>query len=291
MSMKCTFSILAVVVQLFTCSEMIICSIEPTEYRLMLIMGNMLLLATNVMFVLMFYMKNISYILCGSAMVTYTACMYMTDNASLENFFLLYFFLFLCIALLGDILARNVLRLNKENHLLKKDEYDLMNVLKIKRSQVKAYVRLARKRNGIAENRQLLELLKDEMQWNLILNVKEALKDRDFEKASLADVFPELSPSEIEICRFIIHDKTIGEICTILKKSESNITSQRTHIRKKLGLQPSDNLKLMLQARINERRTGRKSLSAPCSALFTTNLFGCAIWQAGQWHRTEHHLT
>ncbi len=256
LSMRYTFSVMVLVVQLFTCSEMIFCALEQTEYRLMLIIGNMLLLAVNVMFVLMFYLKNISCILCGSATATYIVCMYITDNGSLKNFCLLYLLLFLCIAILGELLARNIHRLDKENRSLKKDEKDLLNVLKIERDQVKGYVGLAGKRNTPAESRLLLESLKDEMQQNLITNVKEALTDREMEMVSMSDVFPELTPSEIEICRFIIHGKTLKEICAILKKSESNITCQRTHIRRKLKLQPSDSLKQVLQARFDERKGG-----------------------------------
>ena len=58
-----------------------------------------------------------------------------------------------------------------------------------------------------------------------------------------SQIFPELTPSEIEICRLVILGKGLKEVCRELSKVESNITSQRRHIRIKLGLQPSDNLK------------------------------------------------
>lgn len=53
-----------------------------------------------------------------------------------------------------------------------------------------------------------------------------------------------------KICQLILRDKKLGEICSILNKSESNINTQRGNIRKKLGLQPTDNLQKALEKRV-----------------------------------------
>ena len=78
----------------------------------------------------------------------------------------------------------------------------------------------------------------------------------EMERNSLTEIFPELSPSEIEIYRLVIMGKSLNEVCSILRKSESNITCQRSNIRKKLGLQSSDNLKKVLQERFNKGKNG-----------------------------------
>ena len=62
-------------------------------------------------------------------------------------------------------------------------------------------------------------------------------------------LFPELTASGREVCRLILQDKKLGEICAILDKKESNINSTRMHIRRKLNMQPSDNLRKVLQER------------------------------------------
>jgi len=51
-----------------------------------------------------------------------------------------------------------------------------------------------------------------------------------------------LTPSEIEICDLILKEKKMNEILQILGKSQGNVTSRRTNIRRKLGLSPADNL-------------------------------------------------
>lgn len=117
-----------------------------------------------------------------------------------------------------------------------------------------AYIRLSKMEHEAAETKNLLELLSDEVRNNVISNVKEAMLE--MERNSLTEIFPELSPSEIEIYRLVIMGKSLNEVCSILRKSESNITCQRSNIRKKLGLQSSDNLKKVLQERFNKGKNG-----------------------------------
>lgn len=68
----------------------------------------------------------------------------------------------------------------------------------------------------------------------------------------LEGIFPELSPSELEICQLILQNKKLSEICNLLGKNESNINSQRAHIRKKLNLQTNDNFKNVLTERLKK---------------------------------------
>lgn len=103
----------------------------------------------------------------------------------------------------------------------------------MEKEQVRAYVRLAKQRHRTVETNNLLEMLGVEAQNNVIHNVKEAVTAKEMEQYHLSEVFPELIPSEIEICRLVILGKTLKEVCKILGKSESNITCQHSNIRKK----------------------------------------------------------
>ena len=84
----------------------------------------------------------------------------------------------------------------------------------------------------------------------IINNVIEFMRMNETESERLKLLLPELTPSEIKICQLILRDKKLGEICSILNKSESNINTQRGNIRKKLGLQPTDNLQKALEKRV-----------------------------------------
>jgi len=65
-------------------------------------------------------------------------------------------------------------------------------------------------------------------------------------------LFPELSASEREVCLLILQGKQQGDICTIFGKMESNISSTKTRIRRKLNMRFSDNLRKVLQERIGK---------------------------------------
>lgn len=250
------FAFLTVTTQLFTCCEMVFYARSASDYSLMLILGDVTLLAVNVMFSLMAYLKYTSYILSSMAVAAYIACMCMTGDDTLLNFCGIFLFMFLILAVLGSLLVRNTRRLDIENTEMRREEKELLDVLKMEKMQMRAYVRLAQQRQEPTETANMLDMLDTEARRNVIDNVKEAVASKEMEHADLSQIFPELTPSEIEICRLVILGKGLKEVCRELGKAESNITSQRRHIRIKLGLQPSDNLKKVLQARFEERKNG-----------------------------------
>ena len=129
---------------------------------------------------------------------------------------------------------------------------ELLQVLKINKKQIKAYVALAKERHDVKLTAHLLDLLGEASQKNVIDNVMQYLQTRELSKQNIERVFPELSASEQEICYLILQNRKLSEICTLLNKSESNITTQRANIRKKLGMGSADNLKKVLEKRIAE---------------------------------------
>lgn len=255
-SMRHTFCLLTSVTQLFTCIEMILCALTPTEYNLMLIVGNTVLLMANLMFSLIAYLRNIPLILGGVSMMTYIACTVITGDVNLKNFAILYMVMFMTVIILGNLLIKNIHHLNEENSELKHDEEEILNALNMEKEQILAYAKLAKNQLGTQETKALLDMMDDDARNNIIRNVMEAVAFMEMERNSLSSIFSELSPSEIEICRLVIMGKSLNEVCTILRKSESNITCQRSNIRKKLGLQSSDNLKKVLQERFNKGKNG-----------------------------------
>lgn len=247
-----TFCLLTIVAQLFTCLEMILCALTPTEYNLMLIVGNNTFLMANIMFSLIAYLKNTPLILGSVSMMTYIACTIITGDDNLKNFAALFMVMFLVVTIMGHLLIKNLRNLDEENSELKHDEEKILNVLKLEKDQIMAYAKLSKINGETQETKAFFDMMDDNARDNIIRNVMEVVTFMEMERNSLTSIFPELSPSEIEICRLIIMGKSLNEVCTILHKSESNITCQRSNIRKKLGLQSSDNLKKVLQERFNK---------------------------------------
>ncbi|MBV3402129.1 LuxR C-terminal-related transcriptional regulator [Prevotella copri] len=100
----------------------------------------------------------------------------------------------------------------------------------------------------------LLSRLSSEQQQNILDRAAEQLKTSELSKKAWDLVCADLINSEKQICQMVLEGKMLKEICIELNKSESNITSQRSHIRKKLNMDRKDDLKRELEKRFYEAR-------------------------------------
>ena len=80
------------------------------------------------------------------------------------------------------------------------------------------------------------------------------MKTSELSKKAWDLVCTVLTNSERVICQMVLEGKMLKEICIELNKSESNITSQRSHIRKKLNMDRKDDLRRELEKRFYEAR-------------------------------------
>lgn len=240
--------------QISTSVEMFYCAFTPDQYHMMLFVGNIVLLSVNILIALIAYLEYTPYILCALSMGTYIACMRLTENEILGNFFGIIFVIFVIMCILGNRLVRNMRSLDKENMALRKDEEELVNTLGLDREQLKAYMQLAQEKQNYDRTETLLDMLGENLRHALVANVREYLSVKDTDMLEMEKLFPELSVSEREICLLILQGKQQRDICDILGKKESNISSTRTHIRRKLNMQPSDNLRKVLQERAGKKR-------------------------------------
>ncbi len=99
----------------------------------------------------------------------------------------------------------------------------------------------------------LLSRLRPEQQ-NILERAAEQLKTSELSKKAWDLVCADLTNSERVICQMVLEGKMLKEICNELNKSESNITSQRSHIRKKLNMDRKDDLRRELEKRFYEAR-------------------------------------
>lgn len=242
---------LAVATQVFI--DILYSAFVPTlKDNTMVILINMLILAGNMFFSLAAYQARLTRWLVGIALGVYLVCVIVTGNESLRNYFFMMLLILLFISVLSLGIARNGEYLVNANKILQREEEELLQVLRINKKQIKAYVALAKERHDVKQTEHLLDLLGEASQKNVIDNVLQYIQTRELSKQNLERVFPELSSSEREICYLILQNKKLSEIGILLNKTESNITTQRGNIRKKLGMNPSDNLQKVLEKRIRE---------------------------------------
>lgn len=100
----------------------------------------------------------------------------------------------------------------------------------------------------------LFSRLSPEQQQNILDRAAEQLKTSELSQKAWDLVCAELTNSERVICQMVLEGKMLKEICIELNKSESNITSQRSHIRKKLNMDRKDDLRRELEKRFYEAR-------------------------------------
>lgn len=230
-------------------------ALSPTlPNRILVILINMLILASNLFISLATYLTRVTQVNAIISLAIYIGCMVVTKDQTLKDYFLIILLIFISISLLGFQIAQNAKRLENENQILRRDEADLLHILRLNKAQIKAYIKLAKEEHHHDETRQLLDILGKTSQKNLIANVTEFMRHQDTERSKIDLAFPELSASEKEICQLILRNKKLGEICKTLNKTESNINTQRANIRKKLGLKPAENLQEMLTRRMNDVR-------------------------------------
>lgn len=244
---------LAVATQVFIGMDILYSAFVPTlKDNTMVILINMLILAGNMFFSLAAYQARLTRWLVGIALGVYLVCVIVTGNESLRNYFFMMLLILLFISVLSLGIARNGEYLVNANKILQREEEELLQVLRINKKQIKAYVALAKERHDVKQTEHLLDLLGEASQKNVTDNVLQYIQTRELSKQNLERVFPELSSSEREICYLILQNKKLSEIGILLNKTESNITTQRGNIRKKLGMNPSDNLQKVLEKRIRE---------------------------------------
>ena len=244
---------LAVATQVFIGLDILYSAFVPSlKDNTMVILINMLILAGNMFFSLAAYQARLTRWLVVIALGVYLVCVIVTGNESLRNYFFMLMLIMLFISLLSLSIARNGEYLVNVNKILQREEEELLQVLRINKRQVKAYVALAKEKHDVKLTEHLLDLLGEASQKNVIDNVLQYIQTRELSMQNLERVFPELSSSEREICYLILQNKKLSEICVLLNKTESNITTQRGNIRKKLGMNPSDNLQKVLEKRIRE---------------------------------------
>lgn len=246
-------ALLAVATQVFIGMDILYSAFVPTlKDNTMVILINMLILAGNMFFSLAAYQARLTRWLVAIALGVYLVCVVVTGNESLRNYFFMMLLILLFISVLSLGIARNGEYLVNANKILQREEEELLQVLRINKKQIKAYVALAKERHNVKQTEHLLDLLGEASQKNVIDNVLQYIQTRELSKQNLERVFPELSSSEREICYLILQNKKLAEICVLLNKTESNITTQRGNIRKKLGMLPSDNLQKVLENRIRK---------------------------------------
>jgi hypothetical protein len=245
------FSSILLILQTEICIEIIYCSINSDySFQRLLIMSNMVISVLYIMISICAYMYKISILSSILSVGSYIICVIVTQGPFLTSFLPLIIIIYGMVAILGRLLNKNINSIQKEYNTLKAEEASLLKSLQMSRKELFAFAELASNDNTEEKNGSLLSILGEKTKKNLYAAITSHMKEEKSHIEMLRSIFPELSPSELSICRLIVQDKTVSQICEILHRSSGNITSQRSSIRNKLNLGKTDNLKDVLLERM-----------------------------------------
>ena len=239
-----TFSIILIAIHIAICIG------YEYSYQRALIMSNITISLLFTMLSICAYMSNISILLSSLIIASYTICTLITDEPFLYSYLPLVIIIYTMIPLLGRSLHSNISSLLKSSNLLKEEEEMLLKRLQMKKEELFAFAELLSENNPEEKTNSLLSIIGEQSKENLFTALAAHQKKEKSKLDTIRRIYPYLSPSELNICRLILQDKTVSQICELLHRSSGNITSQRANIRAKLGLKKSDNLKEALQERM-----------------------------------------
>ena len=223
-------------------------------HSITLAVGTFVLLSLNIAYSNAAYLKYNSYILCAITIAVCIICAFHLHTRTLHCFLTLFTTSFIMVSILGEQLVANTVLLTSENKKYKKDEEEFLTMFRIRREQIKAYIHLAQNRLPAEKIDMLFEQMQPYQISNVVYNITKYTEHHRAMLEKIADILPELTPSELSVCRLVLEGKKQGEICSLLNKTKTNVNTHRAHIRKKLNITTNENLRDALEQIIEMRK-------------------------------------
>lgn len=214
------------------------------------IMTNMVILACIACASILIYVKRLSLYISVLSVITYTTCAYLTGNKELLDYSHLIVLLFLCITFMGSHLARTFQLLLTENQVYKEEqEYflDYMQLTKEQWCQLMEALRVTGKRVDIEQTESILKLMEERLQERLTYKAKEMMQQEHDYTIVILQKYPSLTALELKTANYIIKGLSSSEIASTLDISISTVTTVRSRIRNKCGLNRDTNLQNYLR--------------------------------------------
>ena len=247
--LRTALAAILLMVQCFMVTEMISCALSPTAANIVLVFGDLFLSFGVIVLALAANYSVLPFMLVALPASAYISCTALTRDEMLVNFFPLIIMSFLLVPILGYMFVRNFQRLETEHIRMKDAERNVLDALGIDKEKAMAFIQ-TKKKGKIS----MLEFFNESAVWKLRDEVEHLANEEKAALYRISEALPELTPSEVEIAQLIVQGHKTAEICMLLGKEKGNITSQRTHIRAKLGLSdPRADLRTALLERIERQ--------------------------------------
>lgn len=233
--------------------KMIHLAYEPINISLAhsVILINMTLLLLCFFIAYLSQIRNLTLVIFILSIGSYVATALIAKSNLLLSLTPIFLTIFILVALLTEFIGRMTQQVSKSNTELKIENEEISGKLKLNKKQLDALMSLAREKPMNKQQiSEVMDLVGEKAEKNIRKKVRYLMEQEQIDYLQLSEKLPELARSEIEICDLILRGYKLLEICYELDKTETNISSQRSHIRTKLGLSPKDNLRDALRKRV-----------------------------------------
>lgn len=226
------------------CAKILFITISTPPGAPYLILFNFFICMLVITLFVMGYMHIVPLYLTGISLLTSIVANIIRPGAVQTQFVLFFLFIELLSCALGIIAWRSVHDMEKENIDLHEEENDLLSAFNMSREELLAYIAMSKKKNQSASDvSRFFDNLDERTEHNIIKAVRQRETAVRMQNERVEECYPQLSPTEADVCRLVMHGKTLKEIARLTGKTANNVSAVRNHIRKKLGLQTGQDLR------------------------------------------------
>ena len=246
MSLKIAISTFGLLTQLTGSARIVYMAIERPEGFDQTIIFNQIISLALIIYLVMAVVRHIPTIIAIISIVTIVFAYLYTDGGFNKQIVVIFIVVEMFTCVLGEMIRRGIRGMQYENADYHTTINRVLATFHMTKTELLAYIQLGRGEQSDKDITDFFDRLDERTEANLIRAVEQRMAHRRMQHANISSVLPTLTPTEQEVCRLIIGGNTIYEIASILNKTPNNISSVRIHIRKKLGLATSDDLREVL---------------------------------------------
>lgn len=246
-SLRFALSALGILIQLLQTARMTYQAVCQPEGYVWPIMLNQIISFTIVGYLVIAFLRYVPGIVTLLSLGTLYFVYFYADGAVSRQMLIIFTYMEVFTCLMGGFYRRNIHSMQLENMDYMNTERGLLDAFHMTKSELTAYVQLCRNSNPDGQSvNEFFDRLDQRTENNLIRAVEKRMAERLLRRINLEEIFPQLTPTELEVCHLIVAGNTLSQIAQLMNKTTNNISAVRIHIRKKLGLQTSDDLRQAL---------------------------------------------
>ena len=248
LSLLQTINVNAIASQVFQSARIVYLAFETPDNYERTIVVNLIVSFTIVIYLVLAFVRTTPVVVTAINLATMLGVNIYNTNVINDHFIILFALLQTGSCLLGYVLWKGIHTLQNEKIGYMKTQDGILEAFGMSRQELLAYLQMCRSNKKETQSiTNFFNHLDEQSEKNIIRAVEQRKAELRLQHENFAEIFPQLTPTELQVCRLVMNGNTLNDIARIMDKSTNNISTVRIHIRKKLQLKPGDDLKQYLQ--------------------------------------------